>query len=45
MTTDQFYSIWEKFSWSTILDELPEDIEEFCEKNEITVDYFIEEFM
>ena len=41
----QFYSIWEKFTVSEILEELPDDVEEFCKKHQITVDYFIEEFM
>lgn len=45
MNTDQFYKLWEKFSWSNILEELPDDLEKFCEEHEITVDYFIEEFM
>ena len=45
MNTDQFYKLWEKFSWSNILEELPDDVEKFCEEHEITVDYFIEEFM
>jgi hypothetical protein len=30
---------------SNILNELPDDVEKFCEENEITVDYYIEEFM
>lgn len=42
---NQFYKLWEKFATSDILTELPDDVEEFCEKHEITVDYFIEEFM
>ena len=41
----QFYSIWEKFTVSEILEELPDDVEEFCKKHQITVDNFIEEFM
>lgn len=45
MNTDQFYKLWEKFSWSDILEDLPDDLEKFCEEHEITVDYFIEEFM
>lgn len=45
MNTDQFYKLWEKFSWSNILEELPDDLEKFCAEHEITVDYFIEEFM
>jgi hypothetical protein len=45
MTENQFYYLWERFSESDILDELPDDIEKFCEEKEITVDYYIEEFM
>jgi hypothetical protein len=28
-----------------LIECLPDDVEEFCKANEITVDYFIEEFM
>lgn len=42
---DQFYKLWEKFAMTDILSELPDDVEKFCEEHEITVDYFIEEFM
>lgn len=45
MSTEQFYLLWEKFCFSSIMDKLPEDIEKYCEEKEITVDYFIEEFM
>jgi hypothetical protein len=45
MNTEQFYALWEKYSMSDIIQELPDDIEKFCEEHEITVDYFIEEFM
>ena len=45
LNEQQFYSIWEKFSVSDIIKELPDDVEKFCEDHEITVDYFIEEFM
>ena len=45
MTEEQFYDLWAKFANSNILNELPDDVEEFCAKNEITVDYFIEEWM
>ena len=45
LNEQQFYSIWEKFTVSDILEELPDDVEEFCKKHQITVDYFIEEFM
>jgi hypothetical protein len=41
----QFYDLWEKFTVSEILEELPDDVEKFCEEHEITVSYFIEEFM
>lgn len=42
---DQFYKLWERFATSEIITELPEEIEKFCEANEITVDYFLEEFI
>ena len=45
MNTNQFYKLWEKFSWSNILDDLPDDLEKYCEEQEITIDYLIEEFM
>ena len=45
MTQEQFYALWEKFAESNIITELPDDVETFCEENEITVSYFIEEFM
>lgn len=45
MTTEQFYSLWEKFAFSDIADQLPEDVEKLCEELEITVDYYIEEFL
>lgn len=45
LSEKQFYHLWEKFSQSDILKELPDDVEKFCETHEITVDYFIEEFM
>lgn len=45
MNEQQFYALWEKFSASDILKELPDDVEQFCKDHEITVDYFIEEFM
>jgi hypothetical protein len=28
-----------------LIESLPDDVEKFCEENEITVDYFIEEFL
>lgn len=45
MTSDKFYELWEKFSSSDIADELPDDVEEFCKENGITVEYFIQEFI
>ena len=44
LNEQQFYDLWEKFTVSDILRELPDDVEEFCKKHQITVDYFIEEF-
>ena len=45
MNDQQFYALWEKFAESNILKELPDDVEEFCKKHQITIDYYIEEFM
>lgn len=45
MDTEQFYRLWEKYAFSEMVDELPDDVEEFCAKLEITVDYYIEEFI
>lgn len=45
MSTDQFYALWEKFALSDLVDNLPDDVEEFCKEHEITVDYFIQEFI
>ena len=45
MDTEQFYRLWEKYAFSEMVNELPDDVEEFCAKLEITVDYFIEEFI
>lgn len=45
MSETQFFKLWERFAVSDILMELPDDVEKFCEENEITVDYYIEEFM
>ena len=45
MREDTFYKLWERFATSNILESLPDDVEEFCDKNEITVDYFIKEFL
>ena len=45
MTSDKFYELWERFSVSDIADELPDDVEEFCKENGITLDYFLQEFI
>ena len=45
LTEEQFYRLWEKFAESEVLDSLPEDIEKECEKLEITVDYYLYEFL
>lgn len=45
MSETQFFKLWERFAVSDILMELPDDVEKFCEEHEITVDYYIEEFM
>lgn len=42
---DQFFKFWERFAESTILDRLPDNVEELCKELGITVDYYIEEFM
>ncbi len=41
MNETQFYDLWTKFANSDLLESLPDDVEEFCAENEITVDYFI----
>jgi hypothetical protein len=45
MNEIQFYDLLTKFANSDLIECLPDDVEKFCEENEITVDYFIEEFM
>ena len=45
LNEQQFYKLWEKFAEYNITGFLPDDIEEFCAKHEITVDYYIEEFL
>jgi len=45
INSEQFYQLWERFSASEIMTELPEDVEQFCAENEITVDYFLMEFV
>ena len=41
----QFYDLYVKFTASEILEKLPDDVEEFCKKHNITVDYFIQEWL
>lgn len=45
MTDNQFYDLWAKFANSNIIESLPDDVEKFCEEHEITVNYFLEEFV
>jgi len=45
MTESQFFQLWERFAASNVIKDLPDDVEKFCEENEITVDYYVEEFM
>lgn len=45
MTEQNFFDLWTKFANSSLIDSLPDDVEEFCKEHEITVDYFIQEFM
>jgi hypothetical protein len=45
MKENQFYDLWTKFANSDLLESLPDDVEKFCEENEITVDYFLLEFV
>lgn len=45
MSTEQFYKFWEKVALSELIQNVPEDVEQFCAEHEITVDYFIEEFL
>lgn len=45
METDQFYEFWEKFSRSEIAESVPEDVVKFCEEHNISIDYFIAEFV
>jgi len=45
MTEDQFYLLWVKFAHSSILDSLPDDILEECERLGISVDYYLQEFV
>jgi hypothetical protein len=41
----QFYDLYVKFTASEILEKLPDDVEEFCKIHDITVDYFIQEWL
>lgn len=45
LNEQQFYQLWEKFAEYNLAGFLPDDIEEYCAKHEITVDYYIEEFL
>ena len=48
MTEEQIWNFWMKFGNSPLHQDhttLPDDIEEFCNFHEITVDYYIEEFL
>jgi hypothetical protein len=45
MTTEQFYELWERFSISNVAHDLPDNLEEYCEQQGITIDYFLMEFV
>lgn len=45
LTEEQFYEIWERFAASNIAKNLPDNLEKYCEEKEITIDYFIQEFI
>ena len=45
MDTNLFYELWEKFSQSEIAESLPDDVIQFCKENDITIEYFIAEFI
>jgi hypothetical protein len=45
LSEDQFYTLWERFAVSTIIDSLPDDIEKYCSDREITLDYFLMEWL
>lgn len=45
LTENQFYYLWERFAVSEIAQELPDDLEEFCKENGISISYFIEEWL
>jgi hypothetical protein len=45
ISEDQFYELWERFASSNIMESLPDDVEKFCDEKEITLDYFLAEFV
>jgi hypothetical protein len=45
LSEEQFYDLLTKFANSDLLESLPDDVEEFCKEKEITVSYFIHEFV
>jgi hypothetical protein len=45
LSEEQFYDLWAKFANSKLITDLPDDVEEFCKEAEITVDYFLLEFV
>ena len=45
MNETQFYDLLTKFANSDLLESLPDDVEKFCEENEITLDYYMMEFL
>lgn len=45
MNTEQFYELWEKFATSNVAYDLPDNLEQFCEENGITFEYFLMEFV
>jgi hypothetical protein len=45
LSEDQFYILWERFAVSTIMESLPDDVEEVCSNCGITVDYFLMEWL
>jgi hypothetical protein len=45
MTEEQFYLLWEKFAYSTLVDYLPDDVPQECERLGISIEYFLLEFV
>jgi hypothetical protein len=45
MTEENFYDLWTKFANSDLIESLPDDLEEFCKKHQITIDYFLQEWL